>query len=109
VRKNSRVRILQAIVRDNGAFLGEAGRHFLFTGQERLGDEQGEVRINVAGVLEHAVESTLHLFPDGEAVRLDDHAAAHVRVLGQAGAVDDVEIPLRIIFSATGDLLLGHA
>ena len=96
---------LEPIVGDDGAFLGEALGHLLFLGQERLGDEQREVGVDVAGVLEHAVEGPLHLLPDGVAVRLDDHAAAHVGVLGQAGALDDVEIPLGVILGTRGDLL----
>jgi hypothetical protein len=95
---------LEAIVRDDGALLGEALRHFLFLGEERFGNEEGKVGVDVAGVLEHAIEGPLHFLPDGEAVRLDDHAAAHVGVLGQAGVLDDVEIPLRIILVAGSDL-----
>ena len=76
---------LQPVVRDDGALLGEALGHLLFLGEEALGDEQREVGVDVAGVLEHAVEAALHLLPDGVAVRLDDHAAAHVGVLGQPG------------------------
>ena len=77
---------LEPVVRDDGAFLGEALGHLLFLGEERLGNEQRKVGVDVAGVLEHAIEGALHLLPDGVAVRLDDHAAAHVGVLRQAGA-----------------------
>ena len=77
---------LEAIVRDDGALLGEALAMLrLLARRKRLGDEEREVGVDVAGVLEHAVEGALHLLPDGVAVRLDDHAAAHVGVLGQAG------------------------
>ena len=99
---------LEPMMRDDGAFLGEALGHLLFLGEERLGDEQRKVGVDVAGVLEHAVEGPLHLLPDGVAVRLDDHAAAHVGVLRQAGVLDDVEIPLRVIVAAFGDRF-GHA
>ena len=98
---------LEPVVRDDGALLGEALGHLLFLGQERLGNEQREVGVDVAGVLEHAVEGPLHLLPDGVAVRLDDHAAADVGVLGQPGVLDDVEIPLRIVLRPRRDLL-GH-
>ena len=93
----------EPIVRDDRAFLGEALGHLLFLGEERFGNEEGKIRVDVARVLEHAIEGALHLLPDGVAVRLDDHAAAHVGVLRQAGVLDDVEIPLRIIFAAWGD------
>ena len=69
-----------------------------------LGMKSGKVGVDVAGVLEHAIEGPLHLLPDGVAVRLDDHAAAHVGVLRQAGVLDDVEIPLGIILVAGSDL-----
>src|SRR5262249_25945626 len=49
----------------------------------------------------------LHPLPDGVAVRLDDHAAADVGVLGKSGALDDVEIPLRVVVGPFGDLF-GH-
>jgi hypothetical protein len=94
-------------VRDDGAFLGEALGHLLFLGEEALGDEQREVGVRVPGVLEHPVEGPLHLLPDGIAVRLDDHAAADVAVLGQPGVLHDIEIPLRIILRPRRDLL-GH-
>ena len=99
---------LESVMRDDGAFLGEALGHLLFLGQKRFGNKQREVGVDVAGILEHAVEGPLHLLPDGVAVRLDDHAAAHVGVLRQAGALDDVEIPLGIILGSAGDFLGGH-
>ena len=40
-----------------------------------------EVGVLVARVLEHAVEHALHVFPDGVAVRANDHRAAHVGVV----------------------------
>ena len=90
---------------DDGAFLGESLGHLLFAGQERFGNEEREISVDVAGVLEHAVEGRCMLFPDGVAMRLDDHAAAHVGVLGQAGALHDVEIPLGIILCTRRNLL----
>ena len=43
------------------------------------------------------VQGALHLLPDRIAVRLDDHAAADVGVLGQPGTLHDVEVPLGIV------------
>ncbi len=87
-------------MRDHGAFLGEPRGVLLFLGQERQGDEQREIGVDVAGGLEPVVEFALHLFPDGVAVGFDDHAAAHRRMLGEVGAFDDVEVPLRVILRA---------
>ena len=98
---------LEAIVRDDGTLLGKPLGHFLFLGQERLGNEEGEIGVDVPGILEHAVEGPLHLLPDGKPMRLDDHAAAHVGVLGQAGMLDDIEIPLGIILDP-GSHLFRH-
>ena len=39
----------------------------------------------MAGLLEHAIESRLHFFPNGVAVRANDHAAFDWRVIGQLG------------------------
>ena len=94
---------LEAVVRDDRAFLGEPFRHVLFLGQETHGDEEGEIGVDVALLLEEAVEPPLHLFPDRVAVGLDDHAAADVRVVGQAGVPDDVQVPLGVVDFAGGD------
>src|SRR5262249_44778388 len=77
--------------------------------EETARDEEGEVGVDVAGVLEHPIQAALHLLPDGVAGRLDDHAAAHGAVVGQFGAFDDIEIPLRVILGAGGDRIGGHA
>ena len=52
--------------------------------------------------LEHLIELTLHVFPQSVAPRLDDHAAAHVAVLGHVGGADDLLIPLGEILVAAG-------
>src|SRR5262249_33644214 len=96
------------MMRDNGAFLGKAGGHLLFAFEKGFRDKEREISVDVAGVLEHAVESALHSFPNRIAVRLDDHAATHIGVFRHAGILDDIEIPLRVIDAAFGDGL-GHA
>ena len=65
--------------------------------EETLGDEKREVSVLDAGFLEHPVQDALHLFPDSVAVGLDDHAAAHGRLLGQIGLDYEVVIPLRVV------------
>jgi len=44
--------------------------------EEGFGDEQGEVSVLVARLLEFVVQDALHAFPDGVAVGFDDHATA---------------------------------
>jgi len=68
---------LQTVVGDDGALLGKALDVLGLAAQERFGDEERKIGVDVAGGLEHVVELTLYLFPDGVAVGLDDHASAH--------------------------------
>ena len=75
----------EAVMGDDGAFLGKALGVLLFLFEKRFGDEKREVGVLVPGRLEHIVQGPLHLFPDRIAVRLDDHAAADGGVLGQVG------------------------
>jgi hypothetical protein len=105
--------VFQMIVSEVGRMTSSSSRRealdvFGLLLQEALGDEEGEVGVDVPGVLEHAVEGPLHALPQGVAVGLDDHAAAHVGVLGEPGAVDDVEIPLRVVLGPARDLVGGH-
>ena len=74
--------------------------------QEALGNEQREVRVLVARLLEHVVERALHALPDAVAVRANDHAAAHGRVVGELGAEHDFVVPGAEVVRARGELLL---
>ena len=101
---------------DDGTFLGEAidVRGFLLNVANR--NEEREVGVHMAGLLEHRVEVALDVLPEGVAPRLDDHAAADGAILGQVGVLDDLEVPLRVVFGAgrrdgglgLGGRLLGH-
>jgi hypothetical protein len=91
------------VVGDDRALLGEALDVLGLLLEERQRDEQREVRVDVAGVLEHAVEDPLHVLPQRVAPRLDHHAAAHRRVLGQVGGLDDLLVPLGVVVGAGGD------
>ena len=91
---------LQPMVRDDRALLGEALDVLGLLLQEAHRDEQREVRVLVAGGLEHRVEPPLDVLPDGVAPRLDDHAAADVGVLGQVGGLDHLLVPLGVVFFA---------
>ena len=69
-------------MRDHGTFFSETFRHLLFLGQIALGNEEREVGVHVAGVLEHPVECVVNTFPDRVAMGLDHHATAHGRIFG---------------------------
>jgi len=73
---------LQSVVGDHRALFGKPFDVLGFLLEERLGDEEREVGIDVPSLLEHIVESSLHEFPDGVAMGFDNHAPANVRILG---------------------------
>ncbi len=54
--------------------------------------------------LEHLVELVLHLLPNGVSVWLDDHAAAHGRLLGQVGLGHQVVVLLAVVVSPFGQV-----
>jgi len=70
---------------------------------EALRDEEREVGILVPGGLDHPVQGGDDLLPDGVPVRADDHTAAHGRVIGEFGDLDDVLVPAREILRAGSD------
>jgi len=92
----------EAGVGDYGAFLGKALDVGGFLFQKAHRDEEREVGVDVAGVLEALVEGALHVFPERVAPGLDDHATADGAVLGEVGGLDDLLVPLRIIIHAGG-------
>jgi hypothetical protein len=70
-----------------------------------LGDEQGEIGVDVPAGLEPAVQQALDVLPHGVAVGPDDHHPFHGRVIGQLSFADEFEIPLGKIFALRGELL----
>ncbi len=62
--------------------------------QEALRDEEREVGVDVPGRLEAAVQRIADVLPERVAVGLDDHTAAHRRIVGQIGLLHDLVIPL---------------
>ena len=81
-------------VRHDGQLGGEAFDVLGFLLDEALGDEQGEVCVDVAGLLEEAVEPRLDVLPESVAAGPDHHAALHRRVVGELCIDDDVDVPL---------------
>ncbi len=87
------LQLLAAAVGDHRRLGGEALDVLRLPREEALRDEEREVGVLVAGVLEHLVERLLHLLPDGVAVGPDDHAPPHRAVVGQLGAGDELVVP----------------
>ena len=94
--------LLVAAVRDPRHLRREALDVLRLLHQQAFGNEQREVRVDVPGRLEAAVERLLDQLPDGVAVRPDHHAALDRRVVGQLGAADDVEVPAREVLATAG-------
>ena len=82
VHDNLAINGFQPVMRNNRALLGEAGRVFFLTGQIGKRDKQREIGVHVASRFKSVIQFALHLFPNGKAVRLDDHAAPHGGVFG---------------------------
>ncbi len=68
--------------------------------QKALRDEEREVRIARAGLLDAPIELVAQQLPDAEAVGTKHHRAAHRRIIRQLGAQDDVVVPSREILAA---------
>ena len=68
--------------------------------EERLGDKQREIGVLHARCLEHVIELALHLFPNGVAIGLDDHAATHCGLFGEIGLHNQFVIPLRVVIGS---------
>ena len=87
------VQLLAAAVRHPGHLGRKALDVLRLLLQIRLGYQQREVHVLVPGTLEHVVERTLDVLPECKAIRTDDHAAAHRRIVGELCAAHDVDVP----------------
>ena len=96
--------LFAAGVRDDRALGREALNVLSLLLEIRRGDQQREIGIDVSRLFKSLVELGLDDLPHGIAGGTDDHAAAHGRVIGQLGHLDDVEIPLRIILRTRGNV-----
>jgi hypothetical protein len=100
-------------MRDDRALLREALDVLGLLLEEALRDQQRKVRVLVAGLLEAGVQPALDVLPQRVAPRLDHHAAAHRRLLGEIGRLDHLLIPLGIVFCPRRTdrvlFLLGHS
>ena len=102
INHNSIMRLvcLETIVSYYGTLLSKAFHMLRFLREETLGNEQGEISILNASLLEHIVEGALHLLPNCITVRLDDHAAANVALLGQIGLYHQFVVPFAVVLAS---------
>ena len=91
---------LQTIVGDDGALLGKSLHVLCLLGEERLRDEHGEIYVLHARFLKTCIKRLLNALPDGIAVGLDDHTAAHIGLFGQVGLDDQFVVPLRVVLAS---------
>ena len=67
-------------------------------------NEQREVGIEYSGFLEAGIHELLNIFPDGVAIRPNDHAAAHRSIVSQFCLTYYLVIPLRKIIVLVDDI-----
>src|SRR3546814_9682436 len=77
--------------------------------EEAQGNEEREIAVLDARILDRGVHHRLDAFPDAIAPRLDDHAAANPRFLGEVGLCNDILIPGREVgLTGYAERMLGH-
>lgn len=57
----------------------------------------------MAGVLDSFVHLVTHVFPNGVAVWFDDHTSLHARIVGEFRLSNDIDVPLRKVFTSGCD------
>jgi hypothetical protein len=100
--------LLAARVGDHGQLGAEALDVLGLPAQVRLGDEQREVGVLGAGILDPAVELRLHALPDGVAVGPDHHGAPDGTVVGHLRLVHHVLVPLGKVLGLRRQYRFGH-
>ena len=84
----------KTVMRNYGAFLGEAFNMLCLTAEERFRNQQREISILHSCFLELVIKYTLHLFPDSITVRLDNHTSSHISLLCQISLHNKFVVPL---------------
>lgn len=97
--------ILESVVRHNRTFFSKSFYMRSFFTEERFWNQEGKVSIYMPGILEHLIEDISDIFPDGVAIRFDDHTSSHIRIFRHIGDFDDVIVSFAVIFSAGGYLI----
>ncbi len=101
--------ILQAVMRDDRHFLGEALDVLCLLGDEAHGNKQREVAVLVTRILDALIEFGLNPLPNAPAPGLDDHAAANGALLGHVAVANRLLIPFRkILLTSDREGALAH-
>ena len=87
------VQLLAAAVRHHGQLRRKALDVLRLPLEKAHRDEQREVGVDMAGLLEAAVERGLDILPQRVAVGPDDHTPFHRRVVREFGLLHDIGIP----------------
>src|SRR3546814_2556095 len=82
----------QPVLGDDRHFLCEPVDMVGFLLEEAQGNEEREIEVLDARILDRGVHHRLDAFLDAIAPRLDDHAAANPRFLGEVGLCNDILI-----------------
>ena len=98
--------LLAAAVGDDGELGREPLDVLRLFLQEALRDEQREVRVARAGLLDALVELVAQRLPNRKTVGSKHDASAHRRVVGQFGAQADVVVPRGEVLAAWSYLLV---
>ena len=102
------IQFLAAGMRDDRQFRTEAFDMLRFPPDVTLRNEEREIGVLVAGLLEAPVQARFYGFPDFIAVGLDDDATTHRAGRCQVGSINNFVVPARKIFALGGDSLFGH-
>ncbi len=86
--------VLETIVGNHSALFGETLHMVRLLAEKRFGYEQREIGVFVPRLLEHLIESGLHLLPNSITVRLDNHTSAYGRIFRKARFNYQIIIPL---------------
>ena len=89
----------------DGAFLSKSVYVRCLFAEVAFRNKKREVGILVARLLKPSVEFRLHALPNGVAVRLDDHAAAHARILSEIRLNNELVVPFAVVDFARREIL----
>jgi hypothetical protein len=96
------VALLKPVVGHHSHLLGEALDVLCLLLEVAQGDEEGEIGVLGAGLLDPVVERALHQLPHAEAPGADHHRPADVVELRHLGVADHALEPLREVLAAGG-------